>query len=116
MRIALAARGASPVLTFRIAYWSRLSVSSSEDVYEKEVETRDLFNWDGGSINRLENGRLLVAFTSPYSSRTFNAEYSMVAYEVNPEGVADVSIIVPAGPCGAATAPPAATAAKGKLV
>ena len=77
---------------------SRLSsIASTEDVYRKEVETRDLFNWDGGSINRLENGRLLVAFTSPYSSRTFNPEYSMVAYEVDPEGVAVTSIVVPAG-------------------
>ena len=77
---------------------SRLSsIASTEDFYRKEVETRDLFNWDGGSINRLENGRLLVAFTSPYSSRTFNPEYSMVAYEVDPQGVAVTSIVVPAG-------------------
>ena len=45
--------------------------------FETEVETRDLFNWDGGSVNRLEDGRILVAFTSPYDVRPTDMRYSM---------------------------------------
>jgi hypothetical protein len=43
---------------------------------------KDLFNFDGGSAYRLESGRILVAFTSPYDTRLWNQKYSMRAYEV----------------------------------
>lgn len=42
--------------------------------------TRDGFNFDGGSASRLEDGRILVAFTSPYDNRLWNDKYSMHAY------------------------------------
>lgn len=58
-------------------------------------ETRDLFNWDGGSVYRLDGGAVLVAFTSPYSQRVYNHAYSMYAYEVDKDGEAMVSMAVP---------------------
>ena len=58
--------------------------------------TRDLFNFDGGSATRLHGGRILVAFTRPYDTRTWNEKFSMRAYEVDKDGNAIVYIIVPA--------------------
>ena len=57
--------GRMRVCVCRRARSLRLLSSSSLRRYEEEVETRDLFNWDGGSSYRLEGGRILVAFTSP---------------------------------------------------
>ena len=44
---------------------------------------------------RLEGGRILVAFTSPYDDRVWNTKYSMRAYEIDKDGAAIVYIIVP---------------------
>ena len=63
--------------------------------YHEEVMTRDGFNFDGGSAQRLANGRILVAFTSPYDNRKWNEQYSMRAYEVDKDGESIVEIIVP---------------------
>ena len=57
--------------------------------------TRDSFNFDGGSAYRLDGGRILVAFTSPYDDRAFNLEYAMRAYEVDKDGRAVVYVTVP---------------------
>ena len=44
---------------------------------------------------RLEGGRILVAFTSPYDDRVWNTKYSMRAYEIDKDGTAIVYIVVP---------------------
>lgn len=64
------------------------------------VMTHDLANWDGGSVERLESGHVLVAMTSPYAStaaggRGWNANYSMMAWEVAPSGTVLSEVIVP---------------------
>ena len=63
--------------------------------YLENVMTRDSYNFDGGSAYRLEGGRILVAFTSPYDSRLWNQKYSMRAYEVDKDGDSVVYITVP---------------------
>jgi hypothetical protein len=68
---------------------------AKSDYYLKQVMVRDMYNYDGGSAYRLESGRILVAFTSPYDSRLWNQLYSMRAYEVDKDGEAIVYITVP---------------------
>ena len=43
----------------------------------QQAETRDQFNWDGGSAYKLDGGNILVAFTSIYPTRDYNGNYSM---------------------------------------
>ena len=63
-----------------------------------EVMTHDQFNWDGGSAYKLDDGHIVVAFTSVYNNRHYNANYSMYAWEVD-QGSGDVrnTVIVPHG-------------------
>ena len=63
--------------------------------YEQEVMVKDLYNYDGGSAYRLDGGRILVAFTSPYDSRSWDEEFAMRAYEVDKDGDVIVNIVVP---------------------
>ena len=67
----------------------------ASEYYLNQVMTRDSYNLDGGSAYRLEGGRVLVAFTSPYYSRLWNQKFSMRAYEVDKDGNAIVYIVVP---------------------
>ena len=77
-------------------YWADGADAANASAYFKaEVETRDLYNWDGGSAARLASERLLVAFTSPYDSRIWDQKYAMVAYEVDLDGDVLVTIVVP---------------------
>ena len=64
-------------------------------MYWDSIATHDSYNWDGGSAQRLSNGRILVAFTSPYNQRAFNANYSMMAWEVAPSGGVLSRVTVP---------------------
>ena len=62
--------------------------------------THDLFNWDGGSAYRLASGLVLVALTSPWDKhaegfRDWNANYSMMAWEVAPSGGVLSRVTVP---------------------
>ena len=80
---------------------SSVSEETKSKYYKETVMVRDLYNFDGGSVRRLESGRILVAFTSPYSTRLYDEKYSMRAYEVDKDGEAIVSIVVPhSGPLG----------------
>ena len=65
--------------------------------YETRAEVDDLYNWDGGSVERLADGRLLVAFTSPYDQRAYDRKHAMGAWEVDRDGDAIVEIAVPHG-------------------
>ena len=72
------------------------SADAAESAYYLDhVMTRDSYNFDGGSAYRLDGGRVLVAFTSPYDNRVWNTKYSMRAYEIDKDGNAIVYITVP---------------------
>lgn len=45
--------------------------------------THDFFNWDGGSVERLDSGYIQVAFTSELPVRAANANFSMHVWEVD---------------------------------
>ena len=60
--------------------------------------THDQFNFDGGSVYRLASGNNLVAFTSLFNSRAYNANYSMYAWEADGETAeARSTMVVPHG-------------------
>ena len=77
-------------------YFEAAGAMNASTYYREEVETRDLFNWDGGSAQRLASERILVAFTSPYDKRVWDEKFSMMAYEVDKNGTVLVSVVVPA--------------------
>ena len=73
------------------------TVTDPSAYYEEEIVLRDIFNWDGGAVERLASGRVLVAFTSPYDAKGYDTDYAMTAYEVDKDGAAIIAIAVPHG-------------------
>merc|ERR1719198_1422243 len=58
-----------PAIAHEVAHWTAM--------------THDYFNFDGGSVERLETGLIQVAFTSEMPVRAANANYSMNVWEVD---------------------------------
>ena len=62
--------------------------------------THDEFDTDGGSVQRLGSGMFLVGFTTPDAGagageRTFNANRSITAFEVDMYAEVHAKVVIP---------------------